>query len=251
VLPGDPERTQGDLNFAIFGIPVRVHPFFWLVAFLLGANRTDLPAILVWVVALFVCILMHELGHAVAMRAFGFRPWIVLYGMGGLTSCDPTQGRGGRRLRPAQDILISLAGPVAGFLLGAAVAGAIVLSGHGEGLVFRIGGRMGIVLGVFGLPHARLEDFINSVFFICVFWGLINLLPIFPLDGGQIARHLFLALSPYRGYRQSLFLSLLTAALLAAVGAVVWRDWFVALLFGYMAYMSYMALQLDSGRGER
>ena len=248
MLLGEPERTQGDLNFAVFGIPVRVHPLFWLVALLLGASSADLPAILVWVVALLVCILVHELGHAAAMRGFGFRPWIVLYGMGGLTSCDPTQGRGGRRLRPAQDILISLAGPVAGFLLAAAVAGAIVLAEHGEDLVFRIGGRTGIWLGVRGLPHARLEDFINCLFFICVFWGLINLLPIFPLDGGQIARHLFLAFSPYRGYRQSLILSLLTAAFLAAVGAVVWRDWFVALLFGYMAYMNYLALQFEAGR---
>jgi Zn-dependent protease len=230
---------------------VRVHPFFWLVAALLGYKSNDLGDVLVWIVALFVAILFHELGHAVVTRTFGFRPWIVLYGMGGLTCWDPTYRAGGRRMTTARHILISLAGPLAGFLLAAAVAGAIILAGHGDQLRLLIDRRIGIHLFVLDIGHARLQMLINDAFMICVFWGLINLLPIFPLDGGQIARDVFLAASPYRGYRQSLMLSFATAVLLAAVGALVWHSWFIGIMFGYMAYMSYMALQLDSGRGER
>jgi len=248
VLLGEPERTQGDLNFAILGIPVRIHPFFWLVAALLGYNSGDLGDVLVWIVAMFAAILFHELGHAVVTRAFGFHPWIILYGMGGLTCWDPTYRGGGRRMTSARHIVISLAGPLAGFLLAAAVAGAITLAGFGDQLRLLIDRRIGIHLFVLDIGHARLQILINDAFMICVFWGLINLLPIFPLDGGQIARDVFLAASPYRGYRQSLMLSFVTAVLLAAVGALVWRSWFVAIMFGYMGYMNYMALQFDAGR---
>ena len=72
MLLGEPPRTGGDLNFQLFGIPVRVHPLFWLIAVLLGISGDPQPAeILLWVVAVFVSILVHELGHALTMRAFG------------------------------------------------------------------------------------------------------------------------------------------------------------------------------------
>jgi membrane-associated protease RseP (regulator of RpoE activity) len=85
--------------------------------------------------------------------------------------------------------------------------------------------------------------FVESLLFISVFWGLINLLPIYPLDGGQIAREVLLALSPRQGIRQSLVLSAVVAGGLAVVGLVLWRDWLVTLFFGYLAYTSYLTLQ--------
>jgi Zn-dependent protease len=220
---------------------------FWLVGAVLGYNLGSLPDVAIWILALFISILGHEMGHAVVARAFGFHPWIVLYGMGGLTAYGPSQTYRAAHLTAGRSILISLAGPVAGFLLAAAAAGAIVLAGHGENLHF-IGWRAMRPV-VFGLGHQRLDQFVNDLFFVCLFWGLINLLPVFPLDGGQIARTLLVAAHPAGGYRASLVLSVLVAGGLAFIGAVQWHDLFFALLFGLLAYESLTLLKFGTGRG--
>jgi membrane-associated protease RseP (regulator of RpoE activity) len=240
VLLGEPSRTQYDLNFALFGIPVRVHPFFWLVSVMLGASGRDGIGILTWVVAVFFAILIHELGHAWMMRLHGFRPWIVLYGMGGLTSYDPRAAFGSRRSDTLADVLISAAGPLAGFLLAGVVVAGLFASHHGDQVSL---GRMWGLCPEVWLANARLADLLNDVFFICVFWGLVNLLPIYPLDGGQIARALFLRLSPSDGIRQSMLLSIFAAVGMAVYGYVRMGDLYVALFFGYLAYASFIALQ--------
>ncbi|MBX9581317.1 MAG: hypothetical protein K2X87_13490, partial [Gemmataceae bacterium] len=108
----EPDRTPYDLNFRLFGFPVRVHPLFWVVTVLFGSSalRDFGPEyLLVWVVVVFVSILVHELGHAFAFRAFGTDAAVVLYGFGGLAV--PWGGVAGRWRRVA----VSLAGPAAGF----------------------------------------------------------------------------------------------------------------------------------------
>jgi hypothetical protein len=74
-------------------------------------------------------------------------------------------------------------------------------------------------------------------------------MPLYPLDGGQIARELFLRANPHDGIRQSLILSIITGACLAVVGAVTLRSLLATLFFAYLAYTSYMTLQAYSGRG--
>src|SRR4051794_41088064 len=90
MLLGEPAPTQGDLHFRLFGFPVRVHPFFWLttVIFGMGGGPADPQRTLVWVGIVFVSILAHELGHATMQRFYGGHPWITLYGLGGLASCN-------------------------------------------------------------------------------------------------------------------------------------------------------------------
>ena len=130
MLIGEPPRTQGDLNFVLFGFPVRVHPFFWVISLLLGISGDPKPElVLIWVAAVFVSILVHELGHAFAIRRYGGQAWITLYGMGGLASSNEANRT------PKAQILISAAGPAAGFVLAAAVLVAIRLSGHQAGLM--------------------------------------------------------------------------------------------------------------------
>jgi membrane-associated protease RseP (regulator of RpoE activity) len=67
------------------------------------------------------------------------------------------------------------------------------------------------------------------------------LLPIYPLDGGQIARQLFELVSPRHGTTQSLQLSMGAAVLMCAYG-ILKQDWFIALMFGFLAYGSYQSL---------
>ena len=85
VLLAEPPPSQGDFHFSLLGFPVRIHPFFWLTTVLLCMHGQVEPIFFVtWVVAVLVCILLHELGHAVVMRAFGYDASIVLYSFGGL-----------------------------------------------------------------------------------------------------------------------------------------------------------------------
>ena len=76
-----------------------------------------------------------------------------------------------------------------------------------------------------------------------VFWGLFNLLPVFPLDGGQVARNIIIQYDPYDGVRKSIWVSVITGGLIALYGLLVMRSIYIALLFGLLAFQSYQSLQ--------
>jgi Zn-dependent protease len=238
MLLGEPPPTQADLRFRLFGFPVRVHPFFWVVSLLLGmggfrSEKADPKVVLIWVVVVFISILVHELGHAFLQRFFGGHPWITLYSFGGLASCNDCDRS------PRSQIIISFAGPVAGFILAGLIVAVLHLLGHLEG--FRLS-----LDPVIWTPF-RPGRFVTNVFILFmlevnILWGLVNLLPIYPLDGGQISRELLTIANPRQGITQSLQLSTGTAALMAAYG-LMRQDWFLAFMFGFLAYGSYQAMQ--------
>src|SRR6185436_11971377 len=128
MLLGEPPPTQADVHFRLFGIPIRVHPYFWIVSLIMGAGgiggKAEPVDALVWVVVVFISILVHELGHAFMQRTYGGHPWITLYGLGGLASCNDCDRS------PRRQIIISLAGPIAGFLLAAVILLAMRLTGQ-------------------------------------------------------------------------------------------------------------------------
>ncbi len=244
-----PPSTRYDLNFKVFGIPVRVHPLFWVIGLLLGYSSGNPLTTLIWVLVLFVSILIHELGHSLMMRNFGVDSFIVLYFGGGLAV--PTSSYRSRWTSSTsesnQQILISLAGPFAGFLF----AGLVLA------LAVALGGSISIqwLLGVIPIPSAfvpvggqTLNIIIFMLLWINIFWGLVNLAPVFPLDGGQVARQIFVRSDPLNGIRRSLQLSVLAGATLAIIGLVAFSSLFMALLFGFMAFQSYQMLQAYGGR---
>jgi len=219
----------------MFGIPVRVHPFFWLIAALLGMNSNSPVALITWVVAVFIAILCHELGHALMMRAYGFYPWITLYGMGGLTGYDRGRTYGSKGAGPLGQILITAAGPAVGFLLAGALIGVFSASGHIEELL--------------SIPSKPIFLLARDIVEIGIIWGVINLLPVYPLDGGQIAREVLVVLSPRDGIRNSLMLSVFVGGLIAVIAAVQLHQIYLGLLFGYLAYASYRMLEAYTRRG--
>ena len=219
MLIGEPPRTQYDLNFSLLGIPVRVHPLFWLVALMLGYRLGDVASVLTWIVAVFLAILVHELGHALVMRAYGFRPWITLYGFGGLTSYDQGQAYRSKGSGPLGQVLICLAGPMAGFLLAAVLVLGLMLAGYGDDIILVRLWHWLIMPWLIQFPNEHVADLVNNLFLICVLWGVVNLLPIYPFDGGQIAREILLKVNPRDGIRQSLMLSMLAAGAMALVRA--------------------------------
>ena len=242
MLLNEPSQTQYDLHFHVLGIPVRIHPFFWVGALLLGLRANSKPVdMLFWIGAVFFSILIHELGHALAARYFGWQPHITLHGFGGLASYQPTYRN------PTREILITLAGPVAGFLFAASIIGVIVASGHAVSFDWDFDSVLPIRWEFFQSRQANL--LVLDLLFINIFWGLVNLLPVFPLDGGQIAREVLGLVSPRDGLRQSLWLSIVTAAVVAILAFTKLGDQFLAFFFGYLAYLSYQSLQTNFGPG--
>src|SRR5687768_14876117 len=240
-----PTPTRYDLRFTIAGIPVRVHPLFWLITLLL-AGSGNLLLIPIWIVVVFVSILVHELGHALAFRRYGQRSQIVLHFAGGLTIPEPVYwGRGiaNVALTPNQQIFISLAGPGAGFLLAALVIVFIVATG-GSVVTTWLLGFIPLPLPA-ALPFGGrvLNVIVTLLLYVNVFWGLINLAPVYPLDGGNVTRYALLQADPADGIRKSLWVSVIAGALVAFAGLILLRSIFMALLFGLLAFQSYQSLQ--------
>jgi Zn-dependent protease len=240
-----PPPTRYDLNFSLAGIPVRVHPLFWLIAIFIGLSAGTFIQLLIWVIVVFASILIHELGHSLAMRLYGQDSFIVLHMMGGLAVPQSSRWRSRDGNDSTQQIVISLAGPVAGFLLAALVVA----------VVAGLGGSISVnwLLGFIPLPTAFLPNgglignsLISTLLWVNVFWGLINLVPVFPLDGGQVARHAFTKVDPWDGFRKSLWLSTISGTIVAIAGLLFFRSLFMALLFGLLAFQSYQTIK---GRG--
>ncbi len=244
---GEPAPSPGDLQFAAFGIPVRIHPFFWLMAALLGYGSTGgQPRLMFfWILAVLISVFVHEMGHALVIRHFGWQPRVTLYGMGGLASYNAV------RMDPRTHIVISLAGPLAGFALAALIVGALKTAGSPVHFTFGWPHIVHWELG--GFSNRLLHDFTNYMLFANIWWGLLNMLPIWPLDGGQITRDLFQISSQPNGLQNSLWLSVFTAGAVAIFAFTQRDDKYMAFFFGYMAYQNYMLLQGYVGgfRGRR
>jgi stage IV sporulation protein FB len=240
-----PPPTKYDLRFSIAGIPVRVHPLFWLIALLFGSSGT-LIEIPIWIIVIFVSILIHELGHAFALRGYGLNSQIVLHFAGGVTIPESTPW-GNRWANaspgPKQEIFISLAGPFTGLIFASLVMLAVVASG-GILITSKLLGFLPLPLTAY-MPFGGtvLNIFVTMLLWVNVFWGLINLLPVFPLDGGQVARNVLIQYDPWDGVRKSLWVSVVTGGILAVVGLIGFHSIYIAILFGFLAFQSYQSLQ--------
>jgi Zn-dependent protease len=241
-----PPPTRYDLRFNLAGFPVRVHPLFWLIAVLLGYSSGNIFQILIWVVVVFISILVHELGHALAFRRYGLSSQIILHFAGGLTVPESTYW-GSRwatvALGPNQNIFISLAGPGAGFIFAGLVIAAVALTG-GNVISTRLLGFIPIpALAILPFGGELLSIFVTELLWVNIFWGVINLMPVYPLDGGSVTRNVLLQADPVDGVRKSLWISVIAGALIAFLAFFFLRSLFMALMFGLLAFQSYQSLQ--------
>jgi stage IV sporulation protein FB len=223
---GNAAPTPMDLRFSCFGIPVRVHPFFWVAGALGGWEERDFNFTLLWIGCLFVSILVHERGHALAARSCGYDPEIVLYHFGGYASYYPTSGHTMKRA-----VYILMSGPGAGF----------VLFGIVWGLELFL-----LQAGLFAdneRAFVYLFDTFLQMKHINLWWGLVNLLPVFPLDGGQISRELLTHFRPGDGLSISLKLSIFVGAAAALYFLSQSLGLFPVMLFAALAAESYQHLQ--------
>lgn len=214
------------LSFRLFGIPVDVQPWFWMTAVLFQFSllqRGRYAELAVWVLVVFVAVLIHELGHALAVRRHRVQPTITLYWMGGLTTW-----RAVLPVRRLDGFIISLAGPFAGFLAAGLVLGAMTLLSRYSPQTYG------------ALPDLLFAG-VRMFMFANVYWGLFNLIPVQPLDGGHALEY---ALGPRRE-RLAAGISFLAGALGAAY-FVSTGNIYPALLLGLAAVQSLQRLRSAS-----
>lgn len=212
-----------NLSFRLGKIPVRIQPSFFVIAVLFGMFARDLSIVLAWVAIVLVSVMLHELGHATMGVAFGLKPSIELHGMGGTTSWAPSAP-----LSTAKRVVISLAGPFAGFAVAAVV-------------------RFGLGPRVF--PPTPLGTFVyDNLLFVNFVWGILNLVPMLPLDGGNVMTQVLQALTHGHGERPARIVSIVIASL-AVPAALLFQNWWVALLSFSFVTMNVRGLK-DLGARE-
>jgi len=266
VLIAEPPPTSWDLHFQVFGFPVRIHPAFWLVGVLLGYSGGKDAGIhlLIWFVVFFTSILIHELGHALMIRRFGRPAHIVLYAMGGLAiegrprdigfgspwSFDSYTGYQPRQRTPPEQILISAAGPgIQLLLLGLIVLIVLATGGTVKPMLIGVIPYLYAELGGELAHNPNLNHLVNLMLHINLFWPIINLLPVLPLDGGQIALQVLIQQDPWGGTARALWLSVMVGGAMALFSLFALHQVFTMMLFASLAVSSYVTLQqLGGGR---
>lgn len=254
-----PAESPYDLRFQLFGFPVRIAWGFWVASIIfgfeivravetfLGADSPGrLPLLVLWSLCLLTSILIHELGHAFAFRWQGYESSIVLYHFGGLAI--PRGALRGGALSAAQDISISLAGPVTQLASAAVLAGSVAAAGYRLDALLWLPLPLDWIPALFeGRPLDSAGLYALLVFYLLpsVFWALINLIPVLPLDGGHVAQALVLIGGG--SVAQALWVSVIAAGL-SGLYAVSIGQPFIGIFFLVLGVSSFQALQQTGNR---
>jgi Zn-dependent protease len=192
----------------VAGIEVQVHATFaililWLAlrAWSQQKSPAAFAAEIAFVLALFGCIVLHELGHALTARRFGIRTRdITLLPIGGVARLERMPED------PKQEWLVAMAGPAVNVVLAALLFGGLAL--------------FGVHTGAAG-PTLVEASFAERLMWVNVLLFAFNLIPAFPMDGGRALRALLAIRLPYvRATRVAAGLGQAIALLFGAVGLV-------------------------------
>lgn len=169
---------------------------------------------LLWLPIIFLSVLIHELAHAGAIAMFGFgSSQIILGGMGGVTINQ-------RRAKPWQNMIISVAGPASSFVL-------MFLADMARRTQL-------------GQTDKMLQEFLPLFAVANLYWGVFNLIPVPPLDGGHATRDFFrIFLSERTAFVIAIWIAMIVGGAIA-IFAFSKNQFFVAF---YIAWFVYMAFQ--------
>jgi Zn-dependent protease/CBS domain-containing protein len=218
----------------IFGVELRIHltfvfllVFVWLTESASHGTATAGRG-LALVGMIFLCVVLHELGHAVVSTHAGIpAKAIILLPIGGVTLLDETQ----QPLEPGantwkRDIRIALAGPLVNLVI-ALVAGGIILVAVPE-------------VQLWAKPYIHSSNLPRSLVWANLGLALFNLLPAYPMDGGRVLRALFSrSMDPVRATRRAVSIGQTFATLFMLVG-MLWNIWLTMI-----GFFLFIAAQLE------
>ena len=258
MLLAEPQPTPADWQFELAGIRVRVSAWFWLAAALLGwgicqslargDQRALIGYLILWAGVVLISILVHEMGHALAYRFFGQGAHIVIYNFGGLAI--PEMWGRPVRLKPIQRMVVSAAGPLAQLSLAAAIV--VVFKVGGYAVPFPIA-SVGEALDLYQgqrIDSPQLFAGLMFLLWVNIFWPLLNLLPVPPLDGGQMVREGMLSMGVADAQRIAGLVGVATGALVA-YWAYTLGETYLGIMFAILAASCWQGLTAGGGPWRR
>ncbi len=210
--------------FTLVGIPVHVSGWYFLI--LAYWLQGDIAVGMTWGAAITVSILVHEFGHGLVARHFRLNPSIQLHGWGGLCAHE-------RADTDRQEALILIAGPGAGLILG--------------GLVFIASSAVDPIL----LAQSPFWSyFVKAMLYVNIGWSLVNLVPLWPLDGGQLFRlGLIKLMRPGPGERITHIVGTVVGLLGCYLAFMVWDMRFMGIIAAFMVWQNVQRINSTSASG--
>jgi Zn-dependent protease/CBS domain-containing protein len=204
----------------IFGIELRIHlTFVFLLFFVVltesAAHSTVSPVRSLGLVGIiFGCVVLHELGHALAGRQAGVPiKAVILLPIGGITLLDETQQpieSGAQTWK--RDIRIALAGPAINLLVALIAAGVVM--------------QMAPQLQLWAHPYVYSGNLPRSLVWANIWLAAFNLLPAYPMDGGRVLRAAFSRqMDPVRATRRAVSIGNSLATVLILAGMLQYMQW--------------------------
>jgi len=205
------------IQFSLFRISVTVQPFFWLVMALFGfmitggeTGGSGLLNVALFIMAAFISILVHELGHALTIKKYKLPTEIVLQGLGGYATYPAGI------LNRKQNWLVSAAGPAAQIALGIVAF-----------FIYK------------AMPDTQIKIFGFYLYFFSLLWAIFNCLPIYPLDGGKM-------LSSILGPKRERGVYITGIVLSVIIGILAYQltgSFYNVMLAGFLGYTNWQLLQ--------
>lgn len=207
------------IRFNILGIPVQVYPWFWItMAFIGGGLRVgssiEILHVLVFMFAGFLSILIHELGHALMIRKYGLPTAITLQAFGGFATFPAG------RLDRKQSFIVTAAGPGVQFAFGLLLIGLARFLNIPEGSLF--------------------VPFLTFLILVSLVWSILNCLPVYPLDGGQM-------LAAVLGPGKQHYVHLTSVIVAVVIGIIAFLRFEAILLSIFMALFAWQNWQAYQG----
>ena len=208
------------------GIPVKIHWTFMftigLVAYMSIKQNLSLQESLIlgaFVLILFVCVVLHEYGHALTARRFGIKTVdIILSPIGGLARLEKLPEK------PAHEILVAIAGPAVNVVL----AGVLIFS-------LTVVMKEPLLTNEVDVSLTNPANFMRSVIGLNVILFLFNLVPAFPMDGGRVLRALLsIKWGRNKGTQIATFVGRLIAMAFILYG--IWSNQYTLALIGMFVF---------------
>ncbi len=214
---------------SVLGIPIRIHATFLLILVWVGMDAAtysrSVPREIAFVLAVFACVVLHELGHAAMALRFGVRTReIVLYPIGGVARLESIPGGW-------TELLIALAGPAVNVALAGVCAAMLV--------------AFDVRLTLQSLVQWQNLGLVQRLLGINIILIVFNMIPAFPMDGGRVLRAMLaIGLGQQRATRIAAFIGQ-AIALIFVVGGIFTGNFFLAFigLFVFLGASQEVAFQ--------
>jgi len=164
------------------GIPTKIHWTFWiLIVWIIYTNASqgqggaETMWYILFVFAIFTCVILHELGHSLAARRYGIQTRsITILPIGGVASLEKIPEN------PKQELVVAIAGPLVNIIIAIALW-----------LFLSLTGELNLGVGdVEAMTHINGGNFLITLLIMNILLVVFNMIPAFPMDGGRVLRAL-------------------------------------------------------------